>query len=81
MTLLLSEVQQGASTGWRHHYDGVEKLIALRGGIREVARPGRLDALLRLFISYVLSLTIRVEAWTNPSKQNCSPWKHNKSCV
>jgi hypothetical protein len=56
MTLLLSEVQQGASINWRHHYNGVERLIALRGGIREVARPGRLDALLRLFISYVFSL-------------------------
>lgn len=49
-TLLLSDVQQGASSNWRHHFNAVEKLIALRGGIREVARLGRVDALLRLYI-------------------------------
>jgi hypothetical protein len=53
MTLLLSDVQQGATANWRHHFNGVERLIALRGGIREVARARRLDALLRLFVSYV----------------------------
>lgn len=53
MTLLLGDVQQGASTTWRHHHNGVERLITLRGGIREVARTRRLDALLRCFVSYV----------------------------
>ncbi|OIW28760.1 C6 zinc finger domain-containing protein [Coniochaeta ligniaria NRRL 30616] len=50
VSLLLSDVQQGYSSDWRHHLDGVQRLIALRGGMRVVARSRSLEAVLLCFV-------------------------------
>lgn len=50
MSLLLSDVQQGYTSDWRHHLDGFQRLIVLRGGMRVVARTKSLEAVLLCFV-------------------------------
>ncbi|KAI1297055.1 fungal-specific transcription factor domain-containing protein [Xylaria venustula] len=50
VTLLLLDVQQGASPSWRCHLEGVHRLITLRGGICALAPSKRLDSLLLCFV-------------------------------
>ncbi|KAB5513132.1 putative C6 finger domain protein [Coniochaeta sp. 2T2.1] len=50
MNFLLLDVQQGCTSNWRHHLDGVQKLITLRGGIRGVAQSKPLEASLLCFV-------------------------------
>ncbi|KAK0630366.1 fungal-specific transcription factor domain-containing protein [Bombardia bombarda] len=49
ITLLLADVQQGASPNWRFHLEGVQKLIALRGGLRTLAASKESETLLLTF--------------------------------
>ncbi|KAL5362946.1 fungal-specific transcription factor domain-containing protein, partial [Aspergillus floccosus] len=51
ITLLLVDVQQGASPHWRCHLEGLQKLITLRGGIRALAGIPSLAPLLHCFVS------------------------------
>ncbi|KAB5555034.1 putative C6 finger domain protein [Coniochaeta sp. 2T2.1] len=44
------QVQQGCTSNWRHHLDGVQKLITLRGGMRGVAQSKPLEASLLCFV-------------------------------
>ncbi|KAI1736700.1 putative C6 finger domain protein [Xylaria scruposa] len=46
ITLLLLDVQHGASPSWRCHLEGVQRLIALRGGFRALAPSKHLESLL-----------------------------------
>ncbi|KAI0543420.1 putative C6 finger domain protein [Xylaria curta] len=46
ITLLLLDVQHGASLSWRCHLEGVQRLITLRGGVRALAPLKHLESLL-----------------------------------
>lgn len=48
------KVQQGPSPHWRCHLEGVQKLIALRGGMRSLAGSTSLEPLLLSFVLYVV---------------------------
>ncbi|KAI0456998.1 putative C6 finger domain protein [Xylaria acuta] len=50
VTLLLLDVQQGAPPSWRCHLEGVQKLIALRGGVRALVPSKHLESLLLCFV-------------------------------
>ncbi|GIJ86581.1 hypothetical protein Asppvi_005470 [Aspergillus pseudoviridinutans] len=50
ITLLLIDVQQGASPYWQCHIEGLQNLIKLRGGIRSLARSTSLAPLLHCFV-------------------------------
>ncbi|BCS21465.1 Zn(II)2Cys6 transcription factor [Aspergillus puulaauensis] len=40
LSLLLADAHQGISLHWRFHLQGIQQLIALRGGLRALAGPG-----------------------------------------
>ncbi|KAL4928946.1 Zn(II)2Cys6 transcription factor [Aspergillus undulatus] len=40
LSLLLADAHQGASPHWRLHLQGIQELIALRGGLRAMSGPG-----------------------------------------
>ena len=48
-----TQIQQGCTSNWRHHLNGIQKLIILRGGIRVVGRSTALEAILLCFVLYV----------------------------
>ncbi|PWY82120.1 hypothetical protein BO70DRAFT_362045, partial [Aspergillus heteromorphus CBS 117.55] len=50
LTLLLVDAQQGASTNWRCHIDGIRQIMGLRGGIQAVARSKGVASLLVSFV-------------------------------
>ncbi|RYC56717.1 hypothetical protein CHU98_g9497 [Xylaria longipes] len=50
VTLLLLDVQHGASPSWRCHLEGVQRLITLRGGVCALAPLKHLESLLLCFV-------------------------------
>ncbi|TRX96099.1 hypothetical protein FHL15_002823 [Xylaria flabelliformis] len=50
ITLLLLDVQHGASPSWRCHLEGVQRLITLRGGALALAPLKHLESLLLCFV-------------------------------
>ncbi|KAJ5151639.1 C6 zinc finger domain-containing protein [Penicillium capsulatum] len=50
LTILLADAHQGASSHWRTHLEGLQKIITLRGGIRVLAKQPRLLPLLLSFV-------------------------------
>ncbi|KAI0402884.1 fungal-specific transcription factor domain-containing protein [Xylaria palmicola] len=50
VTLLLLDIQQGASPSWRYHLEGVHRLITLRGGVCALAPSKHLESLLLCFV-------------------------------
>ncbi|RVX72688.1 hypothetical protein B0A52_04086 [Exophiala mesophila] len=51
INLLLSDAQIGTFSDWRMHQEGVQRIIALRGGIRALAGQKQLGPLLNCFLS------------------------------
>ncbi|KAG8417215.1 hypothetical protein J3459_012509 [Metarhizium acridum] len=49
-TLIIRQVQHGASSNWRCHLEAIQRLITLRGGIKILAKSKRLDSLLLCFL-------------------------------
>ncbi|KAH5530016.1 hypothetical protein HBI27_226290 [Parastagonospora nodorum] len=59
LTLLLADIQNGAQVSWHHHFDGVRRLVSLRGGFRALALSQSLAPLLNClwFISIIANTT------------------------
>ncbi|KAI8930410.1 Phomenoic acid biosynthesis cluster-specific transcriptional regulator [Plenodomus lindquistii] len=59
LTLLLADIQNGAHVSWQHHFDGVHRLVSLRGGFRALALSRSLAPLMNClwFISIIANTT------------------------
>ncbi|KAH7324387.1 putative C6 finger domain protein [Stachybotrys elegans] len=59
LTLLLTDAQHSNTIGWQCHLQGIEKMIALRGGIQDLARRRGCGPLFRTlwFISLIRNTT------------------------